>query len=135
MAKMHETTPPATPRVLRSFALTVGGAFVALGALLLLRGRAAWWVPATLGVALAVAGLAAPARLGPLYRAWMRMALAISRVTTPIFMGIVYFLILTPLGAAMRLLGRRPLGRERSATSFWVARPPGERKSDMTRQF
>jgi hypothetical protein len=132
---MMRDTSPATPRTLRSFALTVGGAFAALGVLLHLRGRAAWWVFLALGAALVLAGLVAPARLGPLHRAWMRLALAISRVTTPIFMGVVYFLILTPLGVAMRLLGRHPLARERSASTFWVSRPEGERKSDLKRQF
>ena len=132
---MPHDTSPATPRMLRSFALTVGGAFVALGVLLHLRGRAAWWVLVGLGVALALAGLVVPARLGPLYRVWMRIALGISRVTTPVFMGIVYFAVLTPLGVAMRLVGRRPLARDPGASSFWVARLKGERKSDLKRQF
>ena len=127
--------PVATTRDLRAFAFTVGGAFVALGVLLQLRGRAAAPGVLALGAALALAGLVVPSRLGPLHRAWMSLALAISRVTTPIFIGAVYFLVLTPLGVAMRLLGRRPLARPRDATSFWVARAEGERKSDMTRQF
>jgi len=129
------SVPPPTPRDLRRFALTVGGAFALLGALLLWRERGAWWVALTIGVALAAAGIVAPRRLGPVQRGWMRVALAISRVTTPIFMGIVYFLVLTPTGLVMRLVGRRPLARPRDATTFWVDRPPGERGSDLGRQF
>ena len=127
--------PPATPRELRRFALAVGGAFALLGALLLWRGRGAGWVLLLVGVALVAAGVVAPRRLGPVQRGWMRVALAISRVTTPIFMGIVYFLVLTPTGLVMRLAGRRPLARLPDATTFWVDRPPGERKGDLTRQF
>ena len=130
----HEASR-STPRELRAFAFTVGGAFVALGVLLELRGRAAAPVVLTLGAALALAGLLAPARLGPLHRAWMSLAHAISRVTTPILMGAIYFLVLTPLGAAMRLFGRRPLARPKDAESFWVHRAPGERKSELDRQF
>jgi hypothetical protein len=127
--------PPATPRDLRRFALTVGGAFALLGALLLLRTRAVGWAALAIGTVLAAAGVVAPRRLGPVQRGWMRVALAISRVTTPIFMGIVYFLVLTPTGLVMRLVGRRPLARPRDATTFWVDRPPGERGSDLGRQF
>ena len=132
---VRHAPPPATPRALRSFALTVGAAFLALGALLLLRGRVAAPVPLALGALLIAAGIAAPSRLGPLHRAWMALALAISSVTTPLMMGIIYFLILTPLGVAMRLAGRRTLRRPRAAASFWVDRPPGERRSDLRRQF
>ncbi len=87
------------------------------------------------GVALAVAGLAVPGRLGPVFRAWMALAHAISRVTTPIFLGVVYFAIFAPLGLVLRLMGRRLLTRSRGATSFWIERPPGERQSDVRRQF
>ncbi|MFN2564194.1 MAG: SxtJ family membrane protein [Gemmatimonadaceae bacterium] len=129
-------TRPQTPRELRSFALSVGGAFVALGALLYWRGgTTVGGILGGIGVLLATAGVVAPSRLGPLYRTWMRLALAISRVTTPVFMGIVYFAVLTPIGLAMRLFGRRVLSRPRGAPTYWVNRPAGARRSDLRRQF
>jgi hypothetical protein len=76
-----------------------------------------------------------PARLGGVHGAWMRMAERMSRVTTPILMGVIWFGILTPLGLVRRLLGRGRLGVPREASTGWVARPPGERRSDLTRQF
>lgn len=125
-----------TPGELRRFALTVGGAFIALAVVAAWRARA---TPATafgvVGVALAAAGVAAPARLGPVFRAWMGLAHAMSRVTTPIFLGVVYFAAFAPIGLVMRLARRRPLARSRRATSFWVERAPGERASDLRRQF
>jgi hypothetical protein len=65
----------------------------------------------------------------------MALAVAISKVTTPVFVGVVYFAIFTPLGLAMRLLGRRPLERARGAATFWADRPEGARRSDLRRQF
>ena len=128
---------PQAPRELRSFALTVGGALVGAAALLDRRGgaTAAAAVVAGLGVALIVAGLIAPARLAPVHRAWMGLALAISRVTTPVLMGVVYFGVLTPIALAMRLVGRRPLARPRGASTYWVDRPASARRSDLRRQF
>jgi hypothetical protein len=125
-----------TARELRRFALVVGAAFLALGATGYWRGhRTAPIVLLAVGVALIVAGLVAPARLGPVHRAWMGLAHAISRVTTPIFMSVVYLAVLTPLGVAMRLAGRRPLARRATAATFWVDRPAGQRRSDLRRQF
>ena len=58
----------------RKFGLTVGAAFLVLGALLWWRGRAlAPWL-GSLGAVLALAGLVVPARLGPVQRAWMGLA-------------------------------------------------------------
>jgi hypothetical protein len=65
----------------------------------------------------------------------MRTALAISKVTTPVFMGIVYFALLTPLGLVLRLVGHRPLARRRGPATYWLERPAGARRSDLRRQF
>ena len=87
-------------------------------------------------MALLVAGALIPTRLGPVYRGWMGLALVISKVTTPIFLGVVYFLVITPSGVAMRMLGRDPLRPKRQDGTYWIRREAGpSRRSDMTRQF
>jgi len=63
----------------------------------------------------------------------MGLAHAISRVTTPVFMGVMYFAVLTPVGLLRRTFGRSPLQRDRHSTTFWVERAP--RRSDLERQF
>ncbi|GJG87199.1 hypothetical protein tb265_23800 [Gemmatimonadetes bacterium T265] len=127
---------PATPGELRRFALTMGGAFAALAGAGVWRHRPLLaGVCAPLGVALVGAGLVLPARLRPVYDGWMSLARAISRVTTPIFLGVVYFAVFTPIGLIMRCVGRRPLVPPRGASSYWVARAPGARASDLRRQF
>jgi hypothetical protein len=125
-----------TPREGRRFGLTVGAAFLVLAALMWWRGRVPGEVAfGILGGLLVLAGLAAPARLGPVYRVWMGLAGLLSKVTTPIFMGVVYFLVLTPVALVLRLLGKHPLGSPGRAESIWVGREPGQRRSDLLRQF
>ncbi len=121
----------------RKFGSTVGAAFLALSGLLWWRGRhSAAFVFMALGGALVLAGLVAPARLGPIYRAWMGFAHVLSRVTTPVFMGIVYFLVLTPTSWLMRLFGRNPIRRPLSEGSFWVRKPAGDgQRGRMEHQF
>jgi hypothetical protein len=135
-----ETGIPArlTPRQGRKFGLPVGIAFLVLAALLHFwrHKEAAAAVMVSLGGALVLAALLVPTRLGPVERAWMRLARGISKVTTPVFMGVVFFLVVTPVGVVMRLAGHRPLvHRERGGGGgFWVEPASGGR-SDMERQF
>lgn len=118
----------------RSFGLTVGAAFLVLAGLLAWRGHAPVAAGcALLGAVLCVGGLADPGRLRPVESGWMAMAAAVSKVTTPLVMGLIYYLVLTPTGLVMRLLGRNPLRREPRSGSYWVDRdtPTG----DLDRQF
>lgn len=121
---------------LRSFAFLVGGAFLVLSAIIFWRrGATPFFIGfAMLGGVLAVAGLVVPGMLGPVHAAWMRLAVLLSKVTTPIFMGVIYFVVLTPTGLIMRALGRNPLG-SRSRDTRWVTRAVGARASALERQF
>lgn len=121
----------------RKFGLTVGGAFLVITGVLWWRGRLGA-VPYVggLGAVLVLAGLLIPTYLGPVNRAWMGLAHLISKVTTPIFMGIVYFLVLTPIAFGMRLFGRHPMVHATGDMGYWFDR--GAEKPEaarMERQF
>ena len=47
--------------------------------------------------------LAAPSSLGPVYRAWMRFGLLLSKVTTPLIMGTVFFLVIAPVALILKI--------------------------------
>lgn len=126
-----------TPKEGRRFGLTVGAAFLVLAGLM-------WWrahplaaaVVGAIGGGLAVAGLILPTHLGPVERAWMALAHAISRVTTPIVMAVMYFVVLTPVGLLRRIFARNPLVHEEGMSGFWKSRPVKARRSaSMERQF
>ena len=92
------------------------------------------YVLGSLGTLLVLAGLVIPAHLSPVNRAWMGLAHLLSKITTPIFMGIVYFVVLTPTAAIMRLLGRNPMKAKVTEQGFWYRRS-AEDHSDLKRQF
>ena len=133
-----ETRVPArlTAAQGRKFGLTVGIAFLVLASLLhFWRHRETLGtVAGALGALLVIAALTAPTRLGALERGWMALARAISKVTTPVFMGIVFFVVMTPIGWLMRLVGRRPLVHGETDGGYWAAPASGGR-SDLERQF
>ncbi len=89
----------------------------------------------TLAGTLLLAGLVVPDRLGPIQRAWMGFAHAINKVTTPILMGVIYFIVITPFGLLMRAFGHNPLVPRETEGSFWVSRNLETEQSDLRRQF
>lgn len=119
----------------RKFGFTVGPAFVVVAAIV-------WWrghtdvavVLATIGAVLAGLAVVAPVVLGPVYRGWMALGLALSRVVTPVVLALMYFLIFLPFGVVMRALGHNPMVREDDG-SYWIERPETERRSNLNRQF
>ena len=126
-----------TAREGRRFALTLAVAFGALGGLTMWRGHdIASLVFLILAGAFVAAGLLVAAHLSPVYNGWMRMAVAISKVTTPIFMGILYYGIITPVGLLRRGLGSNPLKhRPTNEAGYWHVSDPDSTRSDLKRQF
>lgn len=125
-----------TPGEGHRFAFTLAPAFLVLAAVLWWRGapRIAFAL-AIVGGLLALAGMAIPGRLGPVQRAWMGMAMAISKLTTPILLGIVYYGVITPMGLLRRTIGGNPLRRpRRDVPTHWISRGSATR-GDLERQF
>lgn len=120
----------------RGFGLVFAAVFGVIGAWPLLGGGAPrLWALVAAAAFLAVAA-AAPRLLAPLNRAWTRFGLLLGRIVTPLVMGLLFYGMVTPMGLAMRALGKDPLRRrfDRAAASYWIARrPPGP--APMSRQF
>ena len=121
----------------RKFGFTVGAAFLVIAAVLWWRGRhLAGPILAGMGGLLVLAGLFIPGSLGPVYRVWMGLGTRLSKVTTPVFMGVMYFVILFPIGLLRRIFGGNPLVRTPSETGYWISRDKGkQQRSNMERQF
>jgi Saxitoxin biosynthesis operon protein SxtJ len=131
---MAERIPARLTAEGRKFGLTVGPALLVFAGIAWWRGRqTSSTVLASLGVLLLLAALVIPAQLDPVRRAWMGLAHLISKVTTPIFLGLVYFIGFAPTGFFVRVLGRDPLRHERGAKTFWHEHP--EKPSSLERQF
>lgn len=122
---------PHSYKVERNFGLIVGGVFTLLSVWWLYREKfvsvASWTL--TLGVALIVFGLIFPRALFYPNRAWMALAEVLAFISTRIILGLVFFLIVTPIGVAKRLFGWDPLNRRAvPKPSYW--HPYGERQRD-----
>lgn len=70
------------------------------------------------------------------FRLWMKFAEGLSWVMTRVILSTFFFLMLTPVGLVMRLLGKRPLDvkfRDGKPT-YWVDKPEGEYTIDRYRK-
>lgn len=112
----------------RKFGLVVGGGLALLGAALAIGGsRLAGPVLGGAGALLFALGAAVPGLLGPFHRGWMAVSRLLGRVNTAVFLGLVFFLVLTPLGLAFRLAGRDELARRHRSRTGWVPCPERNR--------
>jgi F0F1-type ATP synthase assembly protein I len=138
MAIDHGEIPELDRRGLRQFALSTGAIVAILFGLffpwVLDVGFPFWpWIVA--GV-LAAWGLAAPASLRPVYRGWMRFGLLLNRIVTPIILGVLFFLIITPVSGVMRLVRRDAMARSFDENAETYRVPSAKRpKSHMERPF
>jgi hypothetical protein len=115
----------------REFGLIVGGVLTLLSCWWFYRGRQVPVAQLTLpvGVLLVLLGVTFPKSLVWPNRGWMLLAEGLSFVTTRIILGIVFFLVVTPIGVIKRLSGWDPLNRRAgSSSSYW--RPYSERQRD-----
>ena len=81
-----------------------------------------------------VLGLLNSKLLSPLNLAWVKFGELLGRIIAPIVMAIIYFVIITPIGLFMRLIGKDLLNTKFSKdNSYWIKRE--KNIGSMKRQF
>ncbi|MEM9744810.1 MAG: SxtJ family membrane protein [Pseudomonadota bacterium] len=98
---------------LRRFGLTVSALIAAIfGLVLPIAIGFAWPVwPWVVAGCLTLWSITAPDSLRTLYRIWMAFGVHMSRITTPIVMGTLFFSVFTPVALLFRVLRRDALSR------------------------
>ena len=72
--------------------------------------------------------------LSPLNKIWFKFGILLGRIISPIVMGIIFFLVVTPIAFIMRLLGKDLLNLKYSDNqSYWIEKYGP--KSKMKNQF
>lgn len=103
----------------RSFGLTVGAVCAAVGGSRLWGGHGpSGTALAAIGGVLVAAALVAPGALALPNRVWMRIAHVLGWINSRVLLTLFFFLVLSPVGIVMRLLGRSPLQAREAATNW-----------------
>jgi len=72
--------------------------------------------------------------LSPLNKIWFKFGIILGIVVSPVIMGIIFFLVVTPIGFIMRLIGKDLLNlKYQDDKSYWIHKDGP--KSKMSNQF
>ena len=116
---MHHATTDLDQPGLRKFGLSTGFILVVLFGLLLpwlLEHAYPLW-PWIVAAILGTLGLARPDALAPIYRAWMKFGHVLGWINTRIILGVMFYVIVLPIGLLMRASGKDPMARKMDATA------------------
>ena len=91
-----------------------------------------WSIP--ISVIFLVLGLLNSKLLNPLNIVWVKFGELLGRIIAPIVMAIIYFIIVTPIGLFMRLIGKDLLNIKFSkSNTYWIKRE--KKVGSMKKQF
>ena len=72
--------------------------------------------------------------LAPLNKIWFKFGIFLGKIISPLIMGIIFFLVVTPIGLIIRLLGKDLLNLKYNKNkSYWIEKSGP--KSKMKNQF
>ena len=82
-----------------------------------------------------ILGLINSKLLTPLNQLWFKFGMILGAIVAPIVMAMVFFLVVTPIGLTMRIIGKDLLGKkyDKKKETYWIKR--GKSVSTMKQQF
>ena len=81
-----------------------------------------------------VLGLINSKILTPLNKLWFKFGILLGRIVSPVIMGLIFFLVVTPIALIMRIIGKDLLNLKfNKDKSYWIEKTGP--KSKMKNQF
>jgi len=122
----------------RAFGLVFASVFLLIAGWPLFQGETPRWWAFGVAAGFGLVALVKPTLLAGPNRLWSKLGVLLGKVVSPIALGVLFYGVLTPIGAVIRLTGKDPLRlkRDPAADSYWIPRePPGPPPDSMTNQF
>ena len=86
------------------------------------------------GTIFLILGLINSRALTPLNKLWFRFGLLLGRIVSPVIMGLIFFLVVTPIAFIMKVIGKDLLNLKfNDNKSYWIEKTGP--KSKMKNQF
>ena len=87
-----------------------------------------------ISIAFLILGLLNSKILLPLNKIWFKFGILLGKIISPLIMGLIFFVVVTPIGLLMRLLNKDLLNLKfNKSKSYWIEK--NEPKSKMKNQF
>jgi len=122
----------------RSFGFVFTVVFLVIGLWPFFNDGAIHLVPVGLAGGFALVSLVFPGLLKPLNLLWFKFGLLLHKIVNPVVMGLMFFLVMTPIALLMKVLGKSTFYRhfDSDVETYWIERsPPGPEPESMKNQF
>ena len=122
----------------RKFGITIGLLLMVIAGFLFWRSKESFEILLASGFVLFVLGLVIPVVLKPIYWIWMILAIILGWIMTRVILGLLFYVVVTPIGMLSRLFGSNflDLKWDKSKDSYWNVRTTRQRDNeDYERQF
>jgi len=118
----------------KSFGTVFFIVFTLIGLYPLLKGGNLNIISILIGIIFLILGILNSRFLTPLNKIWFKFGLLLGQIISPVVMGIIFFLVVTPIAFIMRILGKDVLKlKKKSDNSYWIKKT--DLKSKMKNQF
>ncbi len=94
-------------------------------------------VALVIAILFVVVTILSPQFLAPLNRFWYELGIFLGKIVSPVVLGLIFFILITPVSLVMRLFGRDELKiKKRNVESYWIDRPlPGPPSDSYKNQY
>jgi len=118
----------------RSFGIVFFVVFILIGFYPLLNDGNLNIISILIGIIFLILGVLNSRFLTPLNKIWFKFGIFLGQIISPIVMGIIFFLVVTPIAFIMRVLGKDVLKLKKNTdNSYWIKKT--DLKSKMKNQF
>ena len=118
----------------KSFGILFFIVFCIIGFWPVLKGNDVRYWSISLSLIFLILGLLNSKLLSPLNRLWFKFGIILGNFIAPIIMGLVFFLVVTPIGLIMKLLGKDLINLKKNKDkTYWIEKK--EIKTSMKNQF
>jgi len=75
--------------------------------------------------------------LQPLNDLWFKLGMLLGNIVSPVVLGFIFFLLITPISVIGKIFKRNPLkiNLDKNIKTYWITRDNGFTKEDFNNQF
>ena len=108
-------------KAIRDFGILIGLILLIIAGILFYKERESYELIILLGIAFIGLGLGMPIILKPFYLVWMNFAVVLGWLMTRLILGLLFYVIVSPIGLISRLFGKEFLELKNSSlnSSYW----------------
>jgi len=118
----------------KSFGIVFSIVFLVIAFWPMLNGNEINYWSLAISIVFLILGLINSKILTPLNKIWFKFGILLGNVVGPIVMGIIFFLIVTPISIIMKLLGKDLINlKKNNNNSYWIKK--NNQKSKMKNQY